>query len=142
MSKPIAVTHEEFLRLFENETNELKGTNLLLTPNALLIRCILQMHGKSDLIVKLEQNLIADHPELRHRPAKPQVGTFEIYEASWGDLGQNLFCLICYSSPLTNRHFQYEMLLGPLEDRREMERQAHAIVDRPWHNVDHRLGKN
>jgi hypothetical protein len=142
MSKPIVITFEEFLQLFEQETNPLEGSNLLQTPDSMVIRCILRLHGKDGLIPKLKQDLITTHPELRHRPAKPQVGTFEIYEASWGDLGQNLFCLICYSSPLTNRHFHYEMLLGPLEDRREMERQAQAIVDRPWHNVDHRPGKN
>jgi hypothetical protein len=108
----------------------------------MVIRYILQLHGKSGLIVKLEQHLIAAHPELRHRPTKPQVGTFEIYEAPWDDLGQKLFCLICYSSSLTNRQFHYEMLLGPLEDRQEMERQAQGIVDRPAFNVDNRPGKN
>jgi hypothetical protein len=82
MSKPIVITFEEFLQMFEQETNSWEGSNLLQTPDSRVIRCILRMHGKDGLIAKLKQDLITAHPELRHRPAKPQVGMFEIYEAS------------------------------------------------------------
>jgi hypothetical protein len=70
----------------------------------------------------------AENPVLRHRPAKSQVGTFEIYEGTWGDT-QTLFCLIYYSSLLTNQKFHVEMLPGPLENRQEREVEAQAIVD-------------
>jgi hypothetical protein len=141
MSEQILITPEKFQQLFKENTNELEGTDLLQTPNSLLIRCILNTHGKSDLTEKLEQNLIADHPELRRRPVKPQVGTFEIYEGTWGG-GQKLFCLIIYSSLLTNQKFHGEMLLGEIKDRKTMEFQAEAIIAAPGANLVNHPGKN
>jgi hypothetical protein len=141
MTEQILITPEKFQQLFEEETNQLEGSNLLQTPNSLLIRCILHTHGKSDLLVKLEQDLIADHPELRRRPVKPQVGTFEIYEGTWNG-EQRLFCVIVYSSLLTNRKFHAEMLLGDLEDRKAIEIEAQGIIDRPGCNLANSPDKN
>lgn len=126
------------------------------TPNPMVINGILALQGKSDLLKKLRQNLIADHPVLRRGPAKPQVGTFEIYEGPWGDGGrlsdvwegpwgndvQMLFCVIVYSHELTNLRFVMEMLIGPPEDRHLMEAWAKAIIAAPGVELMNRPDKN
>jgi hypothetical protein len=54
--KQTVITHEKFLRLFEENTNELEGSNPLQTPNSTVISWILQIHGKIESVKKLLQN--------------------------------------------------------------------------------------
>jgi hypothetical protein len=132
--QPDIITPEDLQRLFDEQTNRLKGSNLLQTPSVFLIRCILQLNDKSELLQEQMDRLVAEHPELEYQPTKPVVGTSDIFEAPDG----SCYALLTYSHPVYVRKFCAEMLIGTVEGREEIEFQAQAILEHPYRNTDKR----